>query len=108
MSFPARVLGRRTAQYHPARETLVAIGCKSLRPFSRWLGQRKYLPLSRSTHPFSTMAALKVTGADNNPRPKVQREFDPEIKDIADYVHNYTIDSDLAVSHAHGQYLSSN
>lgn len=26
------------------------------------------------------------------------REFDPEIKDIADYVHNYKIDSDLAVS----------
>ena len=26
------------------------------------------------------------------------REFDPEIKDMASYIHNYKIDSDLAVS----------
>lgn len=26
------------------------------------------------------------------------RKYDPEIQDIADYVHNYNIDSDLAVS----------
>lgn len=26
------------------------------------------------------------------------REYDPEIKDMASYVHNYKIDSDLAVS----------
>lgn len=26
------------------------------------------------------------------------REYDPEIKDIAGYVHNYKIDSDLAAS----------
>ena len=25
------------------------------------------------------------------------RKFDPEIRDMADYVHNYKIDSDLAV-----------
>lgn len=25
------------------------------------------------------------------------REFDPEIKDMASYIHNYKIDSDLAV-----------
>ena len=25
------------------------------------------------------------------------REFDPEIKDMANYIHNYKIDSDLAV-----------
>ena len=29
------------------------------------------------------------------------RQFDPEIKDIASYIHNYKIDSDLAVSHDH-------
>lgn len=27
----------------------------------------------------------------------ISRDYDPEIKDIADYVHNYKIDSDLAV-----------
>ena len=26
------------------------------------------------------------------------RAYDPEIKDMADYVHNYEIDSDLAAS----------
>lgn len=26
------------------------------------------------------------------------REYDPEIKDMASYVHNYKVDSDLAVS----------
>lgn len=26
------------------------------------------------------------------------RDFDPEIKDMASYIHNYKIDSDLAVS----------
>lgn len=30
-----------------------------------------------------------------------QREYDPEIKDIADYVANKTIDSELAVSNPH-------
>ena len=25
------------------------------------------------------------------------REFDPEIKDMASYIHNYKVDSDLAV-----------
>lgn len=28
------------------------------------------------------------------------REYDPEIKDMASYVHNYKIDSDLAVSYS--------
>lgn len=31
-------------------------------------------------------------------RPGKAPEFDPEIKDMADYIHNYKIDSDLAVS----------
>lgn len=32
------------------------------------------------------------------PPPPQAREYDPEIKDIASYVHNTPIDSDLAVS----------
>lgn len=51
-------------------------------------------PSTRSS--FSTMAALKA----NSPAAAVGggREFDREIKDMASYVHNYKIDSDLAVS----------
>jgi len=43
---------------------------------------------------FTTIAALKsnapaMTGGS--------RQFDPEIKDMANYIHNYKVDSDLAV-----------
>lgn len=48
-----------------------------------------------STRQFSVMAA-RQSGA---PPPPQAREYDPEIKDIASYVHNTPIDSDLAVSH---------
>ena len=39
------------------------------------------------------MATLR----SNAPAMAGAREFDPEIKDMADYIHNYKIDSDLAV-----------
>jgi 2-methylcitrate dehydratase len=39
------------------------------------------------------MAVLR----SNAPATGGVREFDPEIKDMASYVHNYKIDSDLAV-----------
>src|ERR1700712_4629957 len=42
---------------------------------------------------FSTMSALQ-SGA---PPPPQVREYDPEIKDIASYVHHTPINSDLAV-----------
>lgn len=45
------------------------------------------------TSSFSTMSKLQ-SGAPPAP---VAREYDPEIKDIASYVHNTPIDSDLAV-----------
>ncbi|KAL4781332.1 MmgE/PrpD family-domain-containing protein [Aspergillus varians] len=42
---------------------------------------------------FSTMTSLKSAA----PIPAaVQKEYDPEIKDMADYIHNYKVDSDLA------------
>lgn len=43
---------------------------------------------------FSTMASLR-----SNEHGSVGgvREYDPEIKDMASYVHNYKVDSDLAV-----------
>jgi hypothetical protein len=52
----------------------------------------------RSTRPatvkFSTMTPLQ-SGA---PPPPQAREYDPEIKDIASYIHHTPIESDLAVS----------
>lgn len=42
---------------------------------------------------FSTMPALNSSA----PSPAGRREFDPEILDMAKYVHEYKIDSDLAV-----------
>lgn len=46
---------------------------------------------------FSTMASLQSAAAAT-PSPAAGKGYDPEIKDIADYVHNYKIDSPLAVS----------
>jgi 2-methylcitrate dehydratase len=54
------------------------------------IGQRASIPSSRSN--FSTS-----TARPSNAPPMAQpREYDPEIKDIADYVANKPIDSDLA------------
>lgn len=51
---------------------------------------------------FSTMTGTKAQAdyALHKPEASVGggREYDPEIKDIAGYVHNYKIDSDLAAS----------
>ncbi len=50
---------------------------------------------SSTSHNFSTMSSLK-SGAPV--APSEHRGYDPEITDIASYVHNKPIDSDLAVS----------
>lgn len=44
---------------------------------------------------FSTMTSLKSVA----PPVSGKREYDPEIKDVANYVHNVKIDSELAVWH---------
>jgi 2-methylcitrate dehydratase len=43
------------------------------------------------------MASLQSVSVAT-PSPAASKGYDPEIKDIADYVHNKAIDSDLAVS----------
>lgn len=54
---------------------------------------------SRASHPsysarlFSAMASLKSAAAD----PALPKAFDPEIVEMANYVHNKAITSDLAV-----------
>lgn len=42
------------------------------------------------------MASLQSASAAA-PAPSAHTGYDPEIKDIADYVHNKAVDSDLAV-----------
>ncbi|KAK3695462.1 MmgE/PrpD family-domain-containing protein [Podospora appendiculata] len=51
---------------------------------------------------FSTMAALQSGAA---PVPAEAREYDPEVKDIASYVHNKPIDSELAFDTARWVFL---
>lgn len=51
-------------------------------------------PRVARTSQFSTMAARQSAA------PSVQgdKSYDPEIKDMATYIHDYNVDSDLAVS----------
>ena len=51
----------------------------------------------KKTAYFSTMSVLN----SDAPAAIGGRRFDPEIKDMASYIHNYKIDSDLAVSDDH-------
>ncbi|PLB49377.1 2-methylcitrate dehydratase [Aspergillus steynii IBT 23096] len=46
------------------------------------------------TSRFSTMASLQHAAAA--PAAPVDKSYDPEIKDMADYIHSYKVDSDLA------------
>ncbi len=52
--------------------------------------------LPRTNMAFSTKPALNYSQAP----PAGPREYDPEIKDMANYIHSYKIDSDLAVSNS--------
>ncbi|KAK2747138.1 ATP-binding cassette transporter CGR1 [Myotisia sp. PD_48] len=55
----------------------------------------------RSAAPFSTMSALRSSA----PPPSGPREYDPEIVDMASYIHNKKIDSDLAFDTARWVFL---
>ena len=73
-----------------------SISCKAVRPIALTAAART--PVVQRTAiaaPFSTMPTLKSGAAV----PAVAREFDPEITDVANYVHNVKVASDLAVGH---------
>lgn len=55
------------------------------------------LPRTTTTSRFHTMASLQ-SAASATPMPSEGVGYDPEVKDIANYIHNYSINSDLAVS----------
>ncbi|KAL2023526.1 hypothetical protein VTK56DRAFT_2134 [Thermocarpiscus australiensis] len=60
--------------------------------------------VTRARSSFSTMASLQ-SAATARPSPSEGAGYDPEIKDIADYVHNKKIDSDLAFDTARWVFL---
>jgi len=92
MAFVARNICR-TASRNLTRRAPVSTSLRALAsaaPSSR---------LSQRIAPaFSTMASLR-SGAQADP--KGPKEFDPEITEMANYIHNYSIKSDLAVSYVH-------
>lgn len=57
----------------------------------------RFLSRASTTSSFHIMASLKSAAA-TTPKPSEGVGYDPEIKDIADYIHSYKVDSDLAVS----------
>ena len=74
---------------HPTNFASRSIASRSIRP-------EHLLP---ATALFSTMSANQFPSPAPSAATHVSnREWDPEIKDIASYVHNYEIKSDLAVS----------
>lgn len=89
----ARTLGQRAVTPASAARVLaprLAVGVNSAPQSSQSVLNRP----SASSALFSTSA--RRTSAPT--MPQEGREYDPEIKDIASYVHNTPIDSDLAVS----------
>ena len=65
------------------------------RPLASHLSRQQFL-ISRNTMAasFSTVPARK---GDAVASPAAPRDYDPEIVDMASYIHNYNVDSDLAV-----------
>lgn len=70
-----------------------SISCKAVRPIA--LAATARTPVVQRTAiaaPFSTMPTLRSGAAV----PAAEREFDPEITDVANYVHNVKVESNLA------------
>ncbi|KAK2785684.1 ATP-binding cassette transporter CGR1 [Emmonsiellopsis sp. PD_33] len=99
-----RQLSSRAPRSFPLRQLASPSASSALRAtfyrssFSSKLLQSKS-SVSRSN--FSTMAALNSAA----PTPAGPREYDPEINDMASYIHNYKIDSDLALDTARWVFL---
>lgn len=57
----------------------------------------RFLSKASTASSFHTMASLKSAAAAP-PKPSEGVGYDPEIKDIANYIHSYKVDSELAVN----------
>ena len=90
-----------STRFHPK---LACSSQLSIIPPLRWSHCTEQQPSPRAPRasPFSTMPASKAHADYALQRPAASvdggRTYDPEITDIANYVHNYKIDSDLAVN----------
>jgi 2-methylcitrate dehydratase len=56
----------------------------------------RFLSKASTASSFHTMASLQSAAAAP-PKPSEGVGYDPEIKDIANYIHSYQVDSELAV-----------
>lgn len=92
MSAVNRSLRTASKQLRSARLTAAPLATAAARSASFGVARASSTPSHKS---FSTTTARKSGAPDMSSAP---REYDPEIKDIADYVANKPIDSDLAVS----------
>ncbi|EGE85472.1 2-methylcitrate dehydratase [Blastomyces dermatitidis ATCC 18188] len=96
-----RQLSSRAPRSLPLRQlTTSSLAASSLRPSSSRSAFSSKLLQSRSS--FSTMSALN-SAAPVTPAPA--REYDPEINDMASYIHHYKVDSDLAFDTARWVFL---
>lgn len=68
---------------------------RAVRPAASALSRTPIVQRAAVAAPFSTMPALRDNAAA---APKAPKEFDHEITDMANYIHNYNVDSELAVS----------
>ena len=100
--FSPRIAHRGLALHFPSK--LVCSSQLSTISLLRWSHCPETQPPLRTPRasPFSTMPASKAHAdyALHQPTASVDggKAYDPEITDIASYVHNYKIDSDLAVN----------
>ncbi|KAF2097964.1 2-methylcitrate dehydratase [Rhizodiscina lignyota] len=91
-----RSFARRTLR--PSSSSVARAASCSPRPSTFSRPATAFRPAAAS---FSTMSSLKAGAAE----PKGPNEWDPEIVDMASYVHNYKIDSDLAFDTARWVFL---
>jgi hypothetical protein len=87
---------RRLASRSSSSPSFTRISIPSIAARTKLLHPQLLRPTVAGAAQFSTKPALMSSA----PPPSGPREYDPEIKDMASYIHNYKIDSDLAV-HSH-------
>ncbi|KAF2499660.1 2-methylcitrate dehydratase [Lophium mytilinum] len=73
-----------------------SIACKATRPIALAATRTPLLQRAAIAAPFSTSSPFRSMA----PIEPSNREFDPEIKDIANYVHNVAVDTPLAIDTA--------
>ncbi|PGH07425.1 2-methylcitrate dehydratase [Blastomyces parvus] len=96
-----RQLSSRAPRSLPLRQLASSsVAASSLRSSSSRSAFSSKLLQSRSS--FSTMSALNSAAPA---APAAAREYDPEIKDMASYIHHYKVDSDLAYDTARWVFL---